>query len=349
MTSDYLISDLKIIKHGAQVVLFGAGASGVFVFKKIRANRSDVQVLAFIDDLKTGEISKIPVQKFNEIPDDVIVLVTTSYWRDVVQRLEQTNLTFYVVDLLSGESETKKIRRVLQNREIHFYTPNKYLLQVSENFETIENCTTDWINSFETDAVFYDVGASSGIYAIYAAVVKGAIAVAVEPDAQNFSILEMNHYLNRKSMVNRFVSLNLGLGDTPSVLGLRCQDYLAGAHGKVFDMSNRDQQKEMRVDHIQYTLVETLDHLLSRYKLPAPEYMKIDVDGAEMNVLNGAADLLQGNKVKQIMIEVEVNEFEAVSSRLSSFGFKLVDRFSIREIIGGEISGIHNYLFEKGY
>lgn len=342
-----VLSDLSFLNTQQSVALYGAGATGQFVLRKIEAERPDLKVLCFIDDIKKGTINNIPLRPLSEIPSNTIVLITTSYWREVRTKLEKVSLKYYVVDLLSGKSKKEIVERVFGEKSIKFFSPNNYLAQVSENFEKIERCTVDWIDNFDSNSIFYDIGASSGIYSLYAAVTQGCETIAVEPDAQNFAVLEMNHHLNRGNMNGRFISLNLGLGSQAALMPLKCQEYLAGAHGKVFDLKNRTQQNDMQFDHIQFLLVDSLDFLMDRYSLPVPQYLKIDVDGAELDVIEGCKVALSSTSFKELMIETDLDTFDRMNRQLEKIGLELKERFSIEEIIGGEIQNVHNYLYHK--
>jgi FkbM family methyltransferase len=65
----------------------------------------------------------------------------------------------------------------------------------------------------------------------------------------------------------------------------------------------------------------TLDDFLLRTQLPDPAFVKIDVEGAELNVLNGMKDTLK-NKDIALMVEVTENPDE-VFSLLIDAGFQL--------------------------
>src|SRR5258705_7414799 len=50
------------------------------------------------------------------------------------------------------------------------YVGNSRLRVWAENMERIEPEILDWIDGFEPDSVFFDLGASTGLFSIYAAV-----------------------------------------------------------------------------------------------------------------------------------------------------------------------------------
>ena len=53
-----------------------------------------------------------------------------------------------------------------------------------------------------------------------------------------------------------------------------------------------------------------------------PTHIKIDVDGAELDVLKGAKEILASKIVKEIFIEIDKSNTEAISL-LKSFGFNV--------------------------
>jgi len=112
---------------------------------------------------------------------------------------------------MKNRIEIKKVK--IRNVEIIQYIINGHLRNYAENLEKIEPKTLDWIDNFEKNSVFYDVGALSGPFSIYAALKTGVKVVAFEPEAQNFAALEMNHYLNRKRITHPIISLNIALSN----------------------------------------------------------------------------------------------------------------------------------------
>ena len=61
----------------------------------------------------------------------------------------------------------------------------------AETFFTKEPDTIEWIESFDKNDVFLDIGANIGIYSLYAA--KNVSKVwAIEPESLNFAMLNLN-------------------------------------------------------------------------------------------------------------------------------------------------------------
>jgi FkbM family methyltransferase len=71
-----------------------------------------------------------------------------------------------------------------------------------------------------------------------------------------------------------------------------------------------------------------LDDLHELFRLPAPHYLKVDVDGAEAAVLSGATKLLGNDSLRSILVEIDETEpaSRGVSALLTEFGFRITGR-----------------------
>ena len=109
---------------------------------------------------------------------------------------------------------------------------NLRLRSWADNFERLEPELLDWIDTFPPDAVFYDLGASIGLFSLYAGF-RGAKVYAFEPEAQNFGTLELNHFLNNETLQQPLHSFNVALSDETAVDWIHCRFYGAGEHVKI--------------------------------------------------------------------------------------------------------------------
>ena len=87
----------------------------------------------------------------------------------------------------------------------------------------------------------------------------------------------------------------------------------------------------------------TLDDVLEKIGI-IPNYIKIDVDGNELKVINGMSNILKNEKLKSICIELnpKFNEHSEVFEILSK-SFKKYKKHQYYE--GQEV---FNYTFDKG-
>ena len=237
----------------------------------------------------------------------------------------------YVIDV--------KIRQVI----ISHYVLNDYLKRYAEDLEKIEPHTLDWIDGFTNDSVFYDIGALSGPFSLYAAIKVPSKVIAFEPEAQNFAALEMNHFLNKNRIKHPLVSLNVALSDSNELGLIYITKNVAGEAMKIIDKPlTRMEGKEFAPSHIQSVMKHTLDYMMSTFNLPAPNYIKIDVDGSEDKVLNGAKSTLANKNLKSVLIELLYPETKSIPlvKLLNDFGFKLDKKDQVEHY-----DGLYNCVF----
>ena len=151
----------------------------------------------------------------------------------------------------------------------------------------------------ETGALFVDVGAYSGIFSLVAAATRGDIrTVAFEPSAITFGRLTRNILIN--GFDTRIVPTNLAAGSAAK------QIVFPHRYG-IFSLCSGESAGTEEFDHTQQATLVPLDALLA----PSREHpylnsktmsvwpyarivgVKIDVEGAEIDVLNGSAGLFR--------------------------------------------------------
>jgi len=150
--------------------------------------------------------------------------------------------------------------------------------------------------------LFVDVGANVGSYTILACKVAGADCLALEPVPRTFDRLQRNIRVNAPGS---------------SVKALRCA--LGSQPGSLFFSSDRDTKNQV-VDR-NYTgpkievVVETLDNLLEH---KSPVVMKVDVEGFELLVLQGASQTLRQSSLLAVLLEGEDPQIAGI---MQSAGF----------------------------
>jgi len=132
-------------------------------------------------------------------------------------------------------------------------------------------------DSIRPGATVFDIGANVGYYTLLASQQAGSQGkiFAFEPLQENLSFLKSHIELN--GLTNVTV----------------CEDALSDNNGIArFDRGpSRSEGKLTSNGQIEVT-TRTLDDLIEKEKLPLPDCMKIDVEGAELQVLLGAKALL---------------------------------------------------------
>lgn len=151
-----------------------------------------------------------------------------------------------------------------------------------------------------------DVGANVGTYALLATTVEGVTAVAFEPSSVTFGRAVQNVALNglQDRITVRQEAVGSSSGEAVLSVGLGpCNKVLGPATGVV------DAGEKVRV----VTLDET-------FAMGAPRVgvVKIDVEGGEVDVLDGARALVARDRPALI---VEVNDPERVGAYLRQLGY----------------------------
>lgn len=79
----------------------------------------------------------------------------------------------------------------------------------------------------------------------------------------------------------------------------------------------------------------TLDALSRRLGLQPPFLLKLDIQGAEADVLRGAAEVLE--KTHAVVCETDIDDFEAVNAVLAASGFVLYDVTAVNRVADGTL------------
>jgi FkbM family methyltransferase len=154
----------------------------------------------------------------------------------------------------------------------------------SVHFGLSESRQTAWIASkLARGHVFYDIGANVGHYTLLASriVGEGGAVIAVEPLPRN--ILYLKRHLDLNRIWNVLVVEEACSGSERMGLFGQHQD---PALGRLIDSGTGNARASFSVH------VTTVDHLMRRGGRP-PDLIKIDVEGEEHAVLEGAKETIR--------------------------------------------------------
>lgn len=179
----------------------------------------------------------------------------------------------------------------------------------------------DFLRTINPGDTVYDVGANIGTYACFAAnkIDEGAV-VAFEPHPTNVRRLRENISLNGAAVTvcpvalsNESATAELSIAGNTDIAGV-------GTHSLSSDGKGETIETEM---------VEG-DRLISEGHIPSPSILKIDVEGAEMLVLDGLSSTLENSDCRTIFCEVHPDKlpgFGGTEQNLQDFlkskGFSL--------------------------
>ena len=149
--------------------------------------------------------------------------------------------------------------------------------------------------------VMFDIGANIGAYSLVAA--KNGLSVfAFEPAYQNFYQLNRNITLNNvDSMISTFP---IAFSTKTKIEKFNYIDATTGSSKCYYNEGNKYHLDE-KVIIQKSTMIYALDDFIEKFGIPIPDMLKIDVDGAEFEILKGANKILEEENLKFIIIEID--------------------------------------------
>lgn len=238
----------------------------------------------------------------------------------------------------------------------------KNFLQKGVNFfgfKLVKKSTTDYNDLDEmtkvltknSEPVIFDVGANKGqSIKRYKKLFKNSIIHSFEPNIDEINNLK-KEYNNKKEI---FLN-NYAVGEKEGNLEFNIN--AASGHSSFYDLIPnttwiKKRSRTIKIESQDYTIkkvsadIITLDNYAEKNKIKSIDILKIDTQGYEDKVLEGARNLLKNNKIKLIQVELIFSEIYKkslqiydIEKTLGPNGYKL---FSISN--GGSL--ISNYIFQ---
>lgn len=160
--------------------------------------------------------------------------------------------------------------------------------------------------------VVADVGAHIGIFSVKAArkVSNQGLVIAIEPEEDNYSFLAANKKINR---LENIIPIQGALTDHSG----RAPLYSWRGHSGGFSIVEKHSSYCVEVP------VFTLDSLARTLHLHKVDFIKIDAEGAELEVLKGGRRMLQEANAKIVVAGYhKPDDPKTISNFLGSLGYK---------------------------
>jgi len=190
------------------------------------------------------------------------------------------------------------------NFNISFYTPNEITYYNAKTFYYSEPETLEWINSFDHNDHFIDIGANVGNFSIYyLKKFEDGFAYLFEPSFLNLRILFKNLNLNK---VNNYTIFPNPLFDKSASGNFKLSYESEGSAFSSFQINTGFDGKQLEKVSDYNTFGFTIDEIfLNTIDIKNKSFhVKIDVDGAEAEVLDGGQKFLSSIYVKTVLIEL---------------------------------------------
>ena len=198
----------------------------------------------------------------------------------------------------------------------------------SSTFAIKEPDTLKWIESFDKNSTFIDIGANVGIYSIYASHFTSQV-FSFEPDALNYSLLNLNILDN--NLAGKILAYPLSIHNKCKFDTLNIQNYQYG--GALSSFANQKDQFQksflpvFKQGSFSITLDDIFEKIIKNNSTPPQEiHCKIDVDGNEKIILEGANETFRSKNIKSFLVELDNtrDDYETVIKFFKNYGYALV-------------------------
>lgn len=203
-----------------------------------------------------------------------------------------------------SENVAPVMRVKAEEGSLLFRCPTSEAVRMPRQFDRWEPVTFRWLREVvDPAACFWDIGAHIGLFTVTAGLrarpVRGTV-VAFEPSAQSFAALNDNVMLNH--LQDTVFAYGFALSDETGVGRFHMSDPRAANAGHAFG-SPVSSAGAFTPKYSQSTFATTIDEAIATLGIPAPAYIKLDVDSIEDKILAGGAHTLE--RVRSILVEIE--------------------------------------------
>ena len=220
------------------------------------------------------------------------------------------------------------ITKIINSIKFRF---SKFLRRNFKNEESDLKKITSNLN-IEIQTIF-DIGANVGTTVkTFHRNFPNAIIHAFEPNPSVFNKLEKNYKSNSKVILN-----NIGVGDKNGILKLNRHINSGATSFKDPNNNTNPDYNSKIIDKIDVQ-VKTLKEYISNSNIDNIDILKIDVEGFEMEVLNGIDPIYLSEKIKLVMIESNLIEkmigqglIEDIITILRKSNFTLYNIYDLQE------------------
>lgn len=249
------------------------------------------------------------------------------------------------------ENKSYKLHNIA-GKKVKFFIPNKAVNLRVERIFSKEPETIEWIDSFENNknTIFWDIGSNIGLFSIYASYKHNNIKTfSFEASTSNLRVLSRNISINNlqdRISINQFP---LTVHENSYLLFNETR-FQEGSSNSTFGEDFGYDGKKILSKNSYKIFGNSINNLINNKILDIPDYIKIDVDGIEHLILEGANKYLSDKKIKSILVEVN-EEFEEQLSKvikiLLNNDFKLISKNEREVQLKSKFMGQRNYIFIK--
>lgn len=258
-----------------------------------------------------------------------------------IPKLLMRNSDSFNFYLLSIKNKLKtRGSKVINHRIFEFETDSVKTYQRFTKLLNKEPDTILWIDSFDKNDVFWDIGANVGVFSFYAGY-NGIKTFSFEPDPLNYKELSKMVILNNVNNISPFL---IGVGT--SQLGYFNLEFVDDGldSGRSMRTLNTSGITNPNLNYIK-TLTMSLNSLVELLCLDFPNHIKIDVDGNEIGILDNQFEFLNNPKLKSVLIELDESDQSSLNRIIDIM--KMCNFVIYKRVSTVTGSKFINYIFRK--
>lgn len=279
--------------------IWGTGLAGTMIYEQLRNLGIEVQFFLDNDKNKIGTaLYGIEVRRITDIPSDSLVIIAANVMYHIHEQLKASSIDYIYIDpvwfhfldknsdvpnvyrinqehiddvynMLEDDMSRKVLRNVLLHRAVHdisliweVYDEHQYF--ANDVVKKAEGCFVDG-GAFQGDTLkTFLMQIESSNYRYF----------AFEADNHNYELLR--NYC-REHMLQSVYPINLAMWSRKECLYFESNDVTGDVSGKVIENKKSGSVVEIMADSI--------DNVLPEENI---NFIKMDIEGAEINALNGA-------------------------------------------------------------
>ena len=243
-----------------------------------------------------------------------------TFLKYIFEILLKFNLSAKLLTLLNSFEKYEK--KKIFGKQIYLLKKNYITKFRNDTILTKEPETIEWIQNMKKNSIFYDVGSNIGLYSIISALLNSKKVVAFEPSFFNLQILSKNIYANK--LTEKIIIVPISLDSKINEGLFNFNSIEEGAALSSFD-TNQNLKLNKKINFNYNTISLTLDEFFKNFNYLKPDYLKIDVDGIETQILKGGSVVLEN--VQSVLVEsnslADENEIKKI---MDFFKLKLIEK-----------------------
>ena len=295
------LETLQHLKTNCRIYIYGSGTFGRSFLFSIKAYRPDIHVLGFMDSFRNGELFELPIVKIDDFQDCkqdydyIIICADPMFWDEMVSKLNENNIKRHLVNNYWDFD-------LFGVKDIGKYEKHKHLIPEVRNLFSYEEDRLVWdkiTTSMRTQNIKvlldycrkHDNKVDYGKYIQLNkgnVVINGGAAFGNETDyfaqqvGKNGNVYAFDPNIERDDQGENqsIINIPMALWDQTTKVAFRMD-------GSTSMIINHEEVNGTEIRSI------TIDGFVKKHRLKRLHFIKLDVEGAELNILKGGGDAIR--------------------------------------------------------